>query len=113
VGGNSPFDSLKVKPPLGRLYDSIEFTLATGQSDYDVRANESNAFVSLKIYTTINIRTTEEITIKFNNSNNSGVTIPRTRPFELDDLMEITDMFITNNSGSTASIKIIAVRKGD
>ena len=107
------YKALKVKPALGRLYDSIEFTLASGQTDYNIKVNESAAFSALKSYTTINIRTTKEITLKLNDSDLSAITIPRTRPFELDDLMEIINMFISNNSGETASIKIIGVRKGD
>jgi len=39
------------------------------------------------------------------------MTIVDNRPFELDNLMEIVEMYITNASGSTANIKIIGVKK--
>jgi hypothetical protein len=93
-------------------YDSVEFTLASGISDYNLRANVAGAFENLPIYTTMNIRTSQQIGIKLNSSSYRTITIPSSRPFELRELMEITNIFITNTSGVTASIYIIGVRKG-
>jgi len=106
------FEPFLTKEYLGRLYDSMEFTLATGISDYDVKANVTGAFENLPVYTTINVRTDENLTIKINSSSNRAITVTSSRPFELDNLMEITNIFVTNASGATASIKIIGVRKG-
>ena len=106
--GESP---VFVQNPLGRLYDSMEFTLANGISDYDVRANVTGAFENLPTYTTINIRTDQNLTLKVNSDGYRAMTIVDNRPFELDNLMEIVEMYITNASGSTANIKIIGVKK--
>lgn len=105
--------ALNVQERLNRTYDSIEFTLATGLSDYDIAANESTAFVNLKAYTTINVRSNKEISLKLNSATNPSITIEANKPFELDNLIEITNLFISNASGDTASIKIVALQKGD
>jgi hypothetical protein len=105
-------EPLLVKEYLPRLYDSMEFTLASGISDYDVKANVTGAYENVPVYTTVNIRVDQNVTIKFNSTGNRAVTISSNRPFELDNLIEITNIYITNTSGSTANIKIIATRKG-
>lgn len=102
-----------VQHPLGRAYDSMEFSLADGQTDYDVKANVTGAFENLLTYTTINLRTTKDITVKLNSTSNRAITVSRARSaFDLDNMMEITNIYITNASGATASIKIIGVLKG-
>lgn len=106
------YNPLNIGEYLGRVYDSMEFTLASGISDYDVKANVTGAFENLLAYTTINIRTTQEISIKLNSTSYRAVTAEVGRPFELDNLIEMTNIYITNASGSTASIKIIGVKKG-
>ncbi len=100
------------KDYLNRVYDSMEFTLATGQTDYDVAANVTGAYENIKIYTTITLRSDQNLTIKLNSSSYRSITVTAGRPFELDSLIEISNIFITNASGSTANIKIIGVRKG-
>ena len=106
------FKALTVQHPLDRNYDSIEFTVANGQTNYDVKANETNAFANFQVYTTVNIRTDQDITIRFNATTNIAITIPKKdSPFEMDNLIEITNMYITNSSGSTANVKIIGVNK--
>lgn len=102
-----------VRPPLKEPYDSMEFTLANGLSDYDVKANVAGAFENLKSYTTINIRTDQALSLKLNSTGYRAITLTSSRPYELDNLMEISNMFLTNSSGDTANVKIIGVRKGD
>ena len=106
------YEPILVKEYLPSVYDSMEFTLASGISNYDVKANVTGAYENLLVYTTINIRTDQNITIKLNSTSNRAVTVTSSRPFVLDNLMEITNIYISNASGSTANIKIIAVRKG-
>ena len=105
-------EPLLVKEFLKGVYDSMEFTLASGITNYDVRANVTGAYENYELYTTINIRTTEDITIKLNSTDNRDITIYDNRPFELDNMLEIKNIYISNASGSTASIKIIGIRKG-
>ena len=106
------YDPLLTQEYLGDDYDSIEFTLANGITDYDVRANVASAFVNHKLYTIINIRVNKDITIKFNSTVNPAITLNSNRPFELNNLIEIKEIYITNASGDTATIKIFATRKG-
>ena len=107
----------KVRPviiqhPLGRAYDSIEFTLATGITNYDVKANVASAFNNLPVYTTVSIRTDKTLTLRFNSTSNPGITVER-RGYEVNNLIEITNMYFTNSSGSTATIYILGIRKGE
>jgi len=104
---------LIIQEPLGKTYDSIEFSLANGLSDYDLKANESDAFDNLPSYTTVVIRTDQDISVKFNSTSGKTVTIARRNsPIELDNLFEIDNIYLTNASGNTANVKIIGVDKG-
>lgn len=90
-------------------YDSAEFTLATGQSNYDVRSGQSDAFSNVKLSTRTLIRTNVALTIEINSASNPGITVgPEDSPLDID-WQEVSNIFITNASGSTASIKIILV----
>lgn len=109
---NKQHEPLLTKEYLTRTYDSIEFTFASGLSDYDVRANQAAAYVNAQVYTTVNIRSDQAITIKLNATTNPAITIQAGVYFEFDNLMEITNIFLANSSGSTANVKIVAVRKG-
>ena len=99
--------------PLGVAYDSIEFSLADGLTDYDVKSNESDAFDDLPSYTTVVIRTDQDISIKFNSTSGKTITVAkRNSPFMMDNLIEISNIYLTNASGNTASVKILGVDKG-
>lgn len=91
-------------------YDSAEFTVANSTTDYDVSTQESSAFDSVKKVHACLIRTDEDITIKFNSTSNSGVTLTAAEgqlQIPRDMGLEITNIFITNNSGATANIKLL------
>jgi hypothetical protein len=101
-----------IQEPLRLDYDSVEFNLANGLSDYNLKSNQSAAFqFCTNRWTTVSIRSDQNITIKFNATTYNAITITAGRPYELDNLFEIRNIFITNNSGSTAAIKIIGVDK--
>ena len=106
------YDPLLTKEYLSDDYDNLEFTLASGITNYDVRTNVTGAFTAHDLYTTINIRTDQNITIKLNSTSNNAITVTSNRPFELDNLIEIKEIYITNASGNTANIKIFGTRKG-
>lgn len=112
-GKNKSVDTVTVQNKLGESYDSMEFTLATANTNYDVRALVSGAFVNHDYYTTINIRSDQNLTMRFNSTSNGGITIVSGRPFELDDLMKIDQIYVTNVSGVTASIKILGLKRGE
>lgn len=96
-------------------YESIEFSLATGSTDYDLDANQAT-FLSVfgpdNVYdkhpTEIIIRTDQTISVKFNDTGNHAITItPTDSPLSWRG--EVRNIYITNSSGSTAAIKIIAL----
>ena len=90
-------------------YDSAEFTLATGQTNYNVKTNQAASFSNIPVAKRLEIRTNVAISVKFNSSANAAITIsPTDSPYTMEWL-EVTNIFITNNSGSTASIKILLV----
>jgi len=91
-------------------YDSVEFTLATGSTDHDLESNESGAFNNVNPWGRTLIRTNIPISIKLNSTSNDSISIsPLDSPFEVD-WQEVTNIFITNSSGDTASLKFIGVQ---
>lgn len=93
-------------------YESIEFDLSDGQTDYDLDANQS-AFLSIFGATSnfglpnrMDFRTNYPVSVKINTTSNHTITITENdSPFLWYG--EIRNIFITNGSGSTAAIKII------
>jgi len=107
---NESFKPILIQHPLSPNYENLEFTVADSLTDYDVRTNVSGAFKKLGTFTTVVIRTDQTITIKLNDTSNDAITIDDT-PFELDNLLEITNIYISNASGSTANLKIFGAQK--
>ena len=109
---NSDFLPDVVEGVYQTVYDSVEFALATGQTDYNVATNQSTSFVNAPYTRSIVIRTDQEITVKFNSSDSKAITISRREgslTITRDMGLEITNIFITNASGSTANIKLFQV----
>lgn len=102
---------LRAGLPLPQGYDNPEFTLASGLSDYNLLANVSGAFQNFDSYSTLNIRSDQSVTVKLNSTSNAAITIQGNKPFELENKILIKNIYITNNSGSTANIKIFATRQ--
>lgn len=99
-----------------RHYNNAEFSVANATTNYDVAANQTNLFggatsmTGKTIYYT-RIVTDQTITVRFNSTANNAVTITSsTSPFVMDELIEIDNLFITNNSGSAANIKILTAK---
>lgn len=90
-------------------YDNVEFTLATGQTDYDVSAGQADAFSNITTARYISVRTNETITLKCNATTNHSITITSSDSPFIVNTLEITNLYITNASGSTAAIKIYLV----
>lgn len=99
-----------VVPKYFNVYDSVEFTLATGQSDYNIAVNESLSFKNVKYAHCLMIRTNQTISIKLNSASNSDITIDISEGslvITRDTAIEITNIFVTNNSGASAAVKIL------
>lgn len=96
-------------------YESIEFNVTTGQTDYDVASNNAT-FLTVVGPTGPNnqhpseviIRTNQTISIKFNATTNMAITVASTDS-PLAWRGEVRNIFITNSSGSTAAVKIITL----
>lgn len=92
-------------------YDFVpSFTVADSTTDYDLSAQQATAFANIEKAHTAVIWTDQDITVKLNATTNPGITIPATEsPFEFRDLIEVTNIYITNASGSTANIKVMLI----
>lgn len=88
-------------------YDAVSFNVTNGTSDYDVRTNVANAFNNVPVYRRLEIRVDGRISIKLNKTTNPEIVIdvvdsPYVIPFDL----EVSNLFVTNNSGQTVTIKL-------
>lgn len=102
-----------IKSYASPYYSSIEFTVATGQTNSDVLANNAtfddqfgaglfNGFANKMV-----LRTDQTITVRVNSTSNHAITVTSTdSPFTLAGV-EINNVYITNASGSTANVKIL------
>lgn len=108
---NKTTNILRAGLPLPLGYDNAEFTVSSGLTDYDVKANESSAFINFDSYSTINIRSDKNITVKLNSTGNNGITVQANKPFELENKVLIKKVFITNSSGATANVKMFGTRQ--
>jgi len=102
----------EVVPEYHDTYDSVEFDLTTGQTDYNVKLNQGDSFKKVPRAHSMVLRTTKEITIKINTALGDVITISRregrftiTREMGL----EITNVIITNASGATSAIKLLLI----
>ena len=89
-------------------YDYKEFDLADGKSDYDVSEEVLELFSNVTVARRVIIKTNKSISFKFNNTNLSAISLDiGDSPFQMpEDFMEVNNIFLTNDSGATAAIKI-------
>ncbi len=92
-------------------YDFVSsFAVATATTDYDLDAQQATAFNNVAKARTVVIWTDQDITVKLNATTNPAITIPAGEsPFEFKNLIEITNIYITNVSGNTANIKVMLI----
>lgn len=91
------------------LYDNVEFSLDNDTTNYDVKTNQATAFNNINIATDVSIRTDKTITTRFNSTTNPAITVTSSdSPFNFDSL-RVTNIYLTNSSGSAANIKIFMI----
>jgi len=92
----------------GLTYDWASFSLSTGQSDYDVKANQSTLFDNVTVARNIIIFFNKQISIKFNSTLMPAATLPVSRsPFQLPYFfLDVKNIYLTNSSGETATVEI-------
>jgi len=96
-------------------YESLEFNVVTATTDYDVDAEQAGFLSKIGPGTShdshpgrVIIRTDQTISVKFNKTTNDAITVASTdSPLVFDG--EISNIFISNASGSTAAVKIIVL----
>ena len=88
-------------------YDSVEFTLTNGASDYDLDAQQATFKANVAEPMYVEIYTTQDISVKFNATTNHAVTINAntTRSF---DRQIARNIYLTNASGSNSTVRVYA-----
>lgn len=91
------------------VYDAVSTTLATGSTNIDM-AGTTALFDNVSTATYCSITTDQTITIRFNSTSNPGIIMTSSespkRWNRAEQGLKIKNMFITNASGSTATMKI-------
>lgn len=107
-GGQEP---LIVSDRIDTQYDFVaSFTVANVTTDYDLDAQQSAAFSNVPKAWLAIIWTDQDISVKLNSTANPAISIGLGEsPFELRNIIAVTNIYITNNSGSTANIKAMLV----
>ena len=98
---------------ISQYYESIEFNVTTGTTDYNVDTQQSDFMTNFKsasadsdYATHLEVSTDQTISIKLNETTNHARTITSTEsPTKISGLA-IRNIFITNNSGNTAAVKL-------
>ena len=87
-----------------KLLDQLQATQA------DLDAQQAAAFANIPTWMSCTIRTDKALTIRLNSATNPAITVNEYEsPFHLKLDIEITNIYITNTSGSTANIRIFLV----
>lgn len=95
------------KEPIGGIYDWAEFTLVNGVTNYDVASNISTLFSNVKSARKMTIETDADLYARFNSTLFPAVKIESAMsPFELSGLIAVKNVFLTNSSGDTATVRI-------
>jgi len=112
--GKSNFDHFQALKTVGEIYDTYDFvntfTVADATTDYNLDSQQSDAFKNVTKARLVLIWTTEDLTIKFNSTTNPSINFPAVEsPFEFRNIILVSNIFITNASGSSASVKVMLV----
>lgn len=93
------------------VYDFVTFTLTTGNTDYNVKTQQSSAmFVNIPLARKVFIWSNQNISFKFNSTSFPSIPLDvgnGESPYEGKDIFLVQNIYITNSSGSTATIKIL------
>lgn len=102
-------DPIKIAHEAYDTYDYDSFSVATATTNYDCKANET-LFVNVPVALGAIIWSDQDITIRFNSTSMPAISHEAVySPHEWFDKLEITNIYITNNSGATANIRIFLV----
>ena len=94
------------------VYESIEFSLNDGESNYDLDTNQATFLANFNTNdigypTQVRIRTNNTISVKINSTSAHAITIASTdSPFDIRG-NSIQNLFLSNSSGSIAAVKLL------
>lgn len=92
------------------VYDAVSTTVATGQTNRDMKANNPTLFANVTTATYCSITTDQTITIRFNDTTMPGFVMTSSESpkkwSRAEQGLKITNIYVTNASGSTANMKI-------
>jgi hypothetical protein len=97
-------------------YDNAEFVVANTTVNYDVKSNQTNLFGGVssnvgQVAYFIRISTDQTVTLRFNDTGQDAITLTSSMsPMILDNTIEVSNIYITNNSGSNANVKVLAAK---
>ena len=92
---------------LDQAYDWVEFTLSNGETNYDVKANQSNLFSKVLLARSCVVWTTRNITLRFNSTNFAAIKLDAGEsPAEFMNKINISNIYLTNASGSDSTVRI-------
>lgn len=105
----SNLDPIKTTHEAYTTYDYDSFTVATATTNYDCKAQES-LFINVPVGLGVIIWSDQDVTVRFNDTAMPAISHEAVySPHEWFDKLEITNIYITNNSGNTANIRIFLV----
>lgn len=96
--------------PKDYAYDWASFTIPSGTTDYDLKANQSALFKNIPNSRGIVVVLDQTIGIKLNSTSMPMITVTAAQqPFEFLNKKIIQNAYITNNSGSTVNLQVLLV----
>ena len=93
----------------GLTYDYKSFSLANGESDYDVADEVAELFNNVPVAKNVAIKFNYAISLKINTVLMPSIDLGLSdSPFQLPNgFLEISNLFLTNESGATCTVKIL------
>ncbi len=97
-------------------YDNAEFVVANATVNYDVKTNQTNLFGGAssnvgQVAYFVRSSTDQTVTLKFNDTSEDSITLTSSMsPFVLDNTIEVSNIYITNNSGANANVKVLTAK---
>lgn len=95
----------------GRFYDSATFSIPTGTSNVSVKTltpTSGNIFNNIKRAYFLEITADQDLTLRLNADDNDPITIESSDFPWRDSHIEVTDIFVTNASGTLTTLRILA-----
>lgn len=102
---NSIANNPNGKAQISDHYESIEFTLNNGETDYDVDTQQVTfkAIITSPMY--CRVSTTQNISIKFNATTNHAISLNANTITEFDR-QSFGNIYLSNSSGNASTVRI-------